>query len=201
MCSAAGKGCAILFEQAPTPSRDGGTGRRSGLKIRRPLRSWGFDPPSRHHSNIFKTYDLSVFLANANCRVCVTGTGIVTVSCLCWACVASSLCCTLPHRSGSTGDRLSRVAIITGQAPARHRHAGRAEQSNSQSRRLAKRELFKAPARGGPRRRGKIERFYISPTLPHTDSDEPAAAPEADALAHGARAHHDRRPGHSHRRL
>ena len=34
----------------PTPSRDGGTGRRSGLKIRRPLRSWGFDPPSRHHS-------------------------------------------------------------------------------------------------------------------------------------------------------
>ena len=31
-----------------SPSRDGGTGRRSGLKIRRPLRSWGFDPPSRH---------------------------------------------------------------------------------------------------------------------------------------------------------
>ena len=29
--------------------RDGGTGRRSGLKIRRSLRSWGFDPPSRHH--------------------------------------------------------------------------------------------------------------------------------------------------------
>ena len=36
---------------APTPRRDGGTGRRSGLKIRRPLRSWGFDPPSRHHQN------------------------------------------------------------------------------------------------------------------------------------------------------
>ena len=31
-------------------SRDGGTGRRSGLKIRRPLRPWGFDPPSRHSS-------------------------------------------------------------------------------------------------------------------------------------------------------
>src|SRR6185437_15685209 len=31
-------------------SRDGGTGRRSGLKIRRPLRPWGFDPPSRHQS-------------------------------------------------------------------------------------------------------------------------------------------------------
>jgi hypothetical protein len=33
----------------PHPGRDGGTGRRSGLKIRRPLRPWGFDPPSRHH--------------------------------------------------------------------------------------------------------------------------------------------------------
>jgi hypothetical protein len=31
-------------------SRDGGTGRRSGLKIRRALRPWGFDSPSRHHS-------------------------------------------------------------------------------------------------------------------------------------------------------
>src|SRR6185437_5516967 len=31
--------------------RDGGTGRRSGLKIRRLLRSWGFDPPSRHQQN------------------------------------------------------------------------------------------------------------------------------------------------------
>jgi predicted Zn-ribbon and HTH transcriptional regulator len=26
------------------------TGRRSGLKIRRPLRPWGFDPPSRHQT-------------------------------------------------------------------------------------------------------------------------------------------------------
>jgi hypothetical protein len=43
-------GCAILFMR-PTRSRDGGTGRRSGLKIRRPLRSWGFDPPSRHQQN------------------------------------------------------------------------------------------------------------------------------------------------------
>ena len=40
--------CAILRKD-PTQCRDGGTGRRSGLKIRRPLRSWGFDPPSRHH--------------------------------------------------------------------------------------------------------------------------------------------------------
>ncbi len=38
------------FSYIPT-SRDGGTGRRSGLKIRRPLRSWGFDPPSRHQQN------------------------------------------------------------------------------------------------------------------------------------------------------
>ena len=30
------------------PCRDGGTGRRSGLKIRRDNLSWGFDPPSRH---------------------------------------------------------------------------------------------------------------------------------------------------------
>src|SRR5215472_8105094 len=37
------------FDLPTNPGRDGGTGRRSGLKIRRPLRSWGFDPPSRHH--------------------------------------------------------------------------------------------------------------------------------------------------------
>src|SRR3954453_17916671 len=30
-------------------SRDGGTGRRSGLKIRRCLALWGFNSPSRHH--------------------------------------------------------------------------------------------------------------------------------------------------------
>ena len=41
------------FLGSPTPSRDGGTGRRSGLKIRRPLRSWGFDPPSRHQLTDF----------------------------------------------------------------------------------------------------------------------------------------------------
>jgi hypothetical protein len=29
--------------------RDGGTGRRSGLKIRRYLVPWGFNSPSRHH--------------------------------------------------------------------------------------------------------------------------------------------------------
>ena len=32
-------------------SRSGGTGRRTGLKIPRPLRPWGFDPPLRHQSN------------------------------------------------------------------------------------------------------------------------------------------------------
>ena len=48
---AAGKGCAILWEHRYPSGRDGGTGRRSGLKIRRPLRSWGFDPPSRHQQN------------------------------------------------------------------------------------------------------------------------------------------------------
>ena len=31
-----------------TKCRDGGTGRRSGLKIRRYLVPWGFDSPSRH---------------------------------------------------------------------------------------------------------------------------------------------------------
>src|SRR5437660_12920034 len=30
------------------PGREGGTGRRSGLKIRRYLVPWGFDSPSRH---------------------------------------------------------------------------------------------------------------------------------------------------------
>ena len=36
--------------QLPTSSRDGGIGRRSRLKICRPLWSWGFDPPSRHQT-------------------------------------------------------------------------------------------------------------------------------------------------------
>ena len=41
-----------LLRQSPfATGRDGGTGRRSGLKIRRPLRSWGFDPPSRHQDS------------------------------------------------------------------------------------------------------------------------------------------------------
>ena len=31
--------------------RDGGTGRRSGLKIRRYLVPWGFNSPSRHQAN------------------------------------------------------------------------------------------------------------------------------------------------------
>ena len=38
------------FGSSPTRGRDGGTGRRSRLKICRPLWSWGFDPPSRHHT-------------------------------------------------------------------------------------------------------------------------------------------------------
>src|SRR5579864_9776702 len=33
-----------------TKCRDGGTGRRSGLKIRRYLVPWGFDSPSRHQA-------------------------------------------------------------------------------------------------------------------------------------------------------
>src|SRR6202012_3649597 len=41
----------LPIQIAAQAGRDGGTGRRSGLKIRRPLRSWGFDPPSRHQQN------------------------------------------------------------------------------------------------------------------------------------------------------
>ena len=43
--------CAILSTDTPPQRRDGGTGRRSGLKIRRDNLSWGFDPPSRHQQN------------------------------------------------------------------------------------------------------------------------------------------------------
>jgi len=39
------KACAILFRYVPTPSRDGGTGRRSGLKIRRSQGRGGSTPP------------------------------------------------------------------------------------------------------------------------------------------------------------
>ena len=35
-----------------SPSRDGGTGRRSGLKIRRYLVPWGFNSPSRHQPKL-----------------------------------------------------------------------------------------------------------------------------------------------------
>ena len=38
--------------------RDGGTGRRSGLKIRRYLVPWGFDSPSRHQSNPLRGHQL-----------------------------------------------------------------------------------------------------------------------------------------------
>src|SRR5271155_4916233 len=38
----------VVKSGTSTKSRDGGTGRRSGLKIRRYLVSWGFDSPSRH---------------------------------------------------------------------------------------------------------------------------------------------------------
>ena len=41
------------------------TGRRSGLKIRRPLRSWGFDPPSRHHNNTIK-FNVLALIASLN---------------------------------------------------------------------------------------------------------------------------------------
>jgi hypothetical protein len=47
--------------------RDGGTGRRSGLKIRRPLRSWGFDPPSRHQLTCL----LSIFYMNLYPELCL----------------------------------------------------------------------------------------------------------------------------------
>src|SRR5579864_7970026 len=40
-----------------TKCRDGGTGRRSGLKIRRTTNPWGFNSPSRHQPNerMFRT--------------------------------------------------------------------------------------------------------------------------------------------------
>ena len=44
--------------RTPNPRRDGGTGRRSGLKIRRPSRPWGFDPPSRHQLIHWRRMDL-----------------------------------------------------------------------------------------------------------------------------------------------
>src|SRR5215472_2895341 len=37
-----------LESSTSTKCRDGGTGRRSGLKIRRYSVPWGFDSPSRH---------------------------------------------------------------------------------------------------------------------------------------------------------
>ena len=42
----------------PTKCRDGGTGRRSGLKIRRYLVPWGFDSPSRHQHKSMKSNGL-----------------------------------------------------------------------------------------------------------------------------------------------
>ncbi len=59
--------CASLCDTAMkflSSSRDGGTGRRSGLKIRRPLRSWGFDPPSRHHN--YKEFTVILALKKRN---------------------------------------------------------------------------------------------------------------------------------------
>ena len=41
----------LTCERLPL-SRDGGTGRRSGLKIRRCLAPWGFNSPSRHQSGL-----------------------------------------------------------------------------------------------------------------------------------------------------
>ncbi len=40
-------------------SRDGGTGRRSGLKIRRYLVPWGFDSPSRHQLALRSAQDFA----------------------------------------------------------------------------------------------------------------------------------------------
>src|ERR1700674_472388 len=41
--------------------RDGGTGRRSGLKIRRYLVPWGFNSPSRHHVNSSRSVTYCTF--------------------------------------------------------------------------------------------------------------------------------------------
>ena len=40
----------LTIASSPNPGRDGGTGRRSGLKIRRCLAPWGFNSPSRHQN-------------------------------------------------------------------------------------------------------------------------------------------------------
>ena len=56
----------------PLPGRDGGTGRRSGLKIRRPLRSWGFDPPSRHKLTCLLSIVYEILRLPILCRVDVT---------------------------------------------------------------------------------------------------------------------------------
>ena len=42
------------------PGRDGGTGRRSGLKIRRYLVPWGFDSPSRHQDSQGSYFDFDL---------------------------------------------------------------------------------------------------------------------------------------------
>jgi hypothetical protein len=41
----------LIYFSRDSQSRDGGTGRRSGLKIRRCLALWGFNSPSRHHDS------------------------------------------------------------------------------------------------------------------------------------------------------
>ena len=62
-CSAPDSGCAILRRADPTSSRDGGTGRRSGLKIRRPQGHGGSTPPPGT-KNINNLKVLKPFLEN-----------------------------------------------------------------------------------------------------------------------------------------
>ena len=67
---------------SPTQCRSGGTGRRTGLKIPRPSRAWGFDPPLRHHLQtlvpraLAPIHPLALILRNmletpSKCPVCV----------------------------------------------------------------------------------------------------------------------------------
>ena len=82
---------------------------------------------------------------------------------------------------------LSSAALAAGQASARHRHAGRAEQPHGQGGRLAEGELHQAAARGGTRVGRADGRLHAAPSFPLADRDESAAISEAAATARGAR--------------
>jgi hypothetical protein len=89
----------VVDSSTSTKRRDGGTGRRSGLKIRRCLAPWGFNSPSRHQPQSrvgrgsqpnYRREDLN----RTNCRE--------------WACDAhvtgraqSAAPCAVAHQSGS----------------------------------------------------------------------------------------------------